>query len=265
MFKKIIKSILSEFGLELVKVSFLERKTIVGALGQIKKIWQPDVVIDVGAAFGDWSKKCSYFFPEAHYLLVEPLDEYNKKLQVVLTELKHTSSFPVALSSEEGKKVFHVHDDLVGSSLKKEVEGGKTDGTERTVPCTTLDKLTQDNNIKGNILLKLDVQGAEVEVLLGASETLKKAQCVILEVSLFKSFVEGQDFYDIVHFMKERGFVVYDVAGFLYRPFDGALSQVDLVFVKEDGVFRKFHGYATPEQRAKQNEKFKESNKVLLK
>ena len=49
--------------------------------------------------------------------------------------------------------------------------------------------------------------------------------------------------------MKDRSFVVYDIIGCNYRPYDGALAQVDLVFVKEDGRFRKYHYYATEKQR----------------
>ena len=56
--------------------------------------------------------------------------------------------------------------------------------------------------------------------------------------------------------MKERGFVLYDVLGYSYRLLDGAMSQVDLVFVQENGMFRKYHFYASKEQREAQNRLF---------
>jgi len=47
-------------------------------------------------------------------------------------------------------------------------------------------------------------------------------------------------------------------------PYDHALSQVDIAFVKKRSLFRKFHGYATREQREKQNKEFKNKlNKIL--
>ena len=49
----------------------------------------------------------------------------------------------------------------------------------------------------------------------------------------------------------------YDIYELQYRPLDHALSRVDVVLVKEDGQFRKFHHYATPEQRVKQNRECK--------
>jgi hypothetical protein len=52
--------------------------------------------------------------------------------------------------------------------------------------------------------------------------------------------------------MKQAGFAVYDIYGFNYRPLDGALCQVDMLFVKEKGRFREQHAFATAEQRQAQ-------------
>jgi hypothetical protein len=48
--------------------------------------------------------------------------------------------------------------------------------------------------------------------------------------------------------MKGLGFVVYDIFGEQFRPLDGALGQIDMAFVKENGIFRTDHAYATAEQ-----------------
>ena len=66
--------------------------------------------------------------------------------------------------------------------------------------------------------MKVDVQGAEVQVLNGASRTLQTTEAVILEVTLFGTMIGGPQLYDVVSRMNELGFVVYDVYGFLYRP-----------------------------------------------
>ncbi len=63
--------------------------------------------------------------------------------------------------------------------------------------------------------------------------------------------IGGPQLYDVVKFMKERGFVVYDIMDYGYRPLDGAMSQVDMAFVKESGRFRKDRSFATEAQREK--------------
>jgi hypothetical protein len=57
--------------------------------------------------------------------------------------------------------------------------------------------------------------------------------------------------------MKSLGFVANDISELQYRPLDNALSQVDIAFVKERGLFRQRHFYATPEQRETQNRRIR--------
>jgi len=102
--------------------------------------------------------------------------------------------------------------------------------------------------------LKADVQGAELEVLRGSSETLTSADLVILEVSFSRFFLDGPQFHDVVAFMRGAGFVFYNIFNLMYRPLDGALAQADVLFVPHESPLRLQHGYASPEQRRKQDQ-----------
>ncbi len=98
-------------------------------------------------------------------------------------------------------------------------------------------------------VLKVDVQGGELEVLAGATATLEGCELVLLEASLYE-LVPGQPLlHDVVAFMAERGWVVYDAYGGHLRPLDGALAQIDLAFARADGALRGDPSrYGTPEQ-----------------
>ncbi len=262
--KKYIKKIFSNFGYDLINKQASERQSLKGALQQIKKNWTPEVVIDVGAAFGTWTKECYKIFPKAQYLLIEPLTEYNRSLDKLKNEKNNIITINTAANSTTGTVFFNMHKDLVGSSLKNEIEGQEVDGKKIEVKSITLDDACMQNNLSGDFLIKIDVQGAELDVLEGAKNIFDKTECIILEVSLFKSFINGHDLFDIISYMKNIGFVPYDIFGFLYRPYDNALCQVDIVFVKTNSNFRKFQGYASKEQREKQNEKFEKKIDELL-
>jgi FkbM family methyltransferase len=212
----------------------------------------------VGAAFGIFTRECHKIFPDAHYLLVEPIEEYLPVLSKVVNALSHATNVTAVVAAHDGRTFLNVHHDLVGSSLYREVEEGTdVDGVRREVRAITLDRLVGEQNASLPFLLKIDVQGAELDVLAGAQKTLAGTEYVLLEVSLFHFFHQGPDFCDVVAYMKSKGFVPYDIYGLQYRPLDGALSQIDIAFVQEDGQFRKSHHYATPEQRAGQNREFK--------
>lgn len=269
MLKRTLKQLFSLFGFEIRRFpanSSEKRLSLAGALNHLRKQgWYPKTVIDVGAAFGDWSREASQIFSKAHYLLIDPLKEYGPALKKVLQNLDSADYIPVALIEGEEKKArINVHKDLVGSSLLKETEGAHVDGSERQVPAQKLDSIVNQSELQKPFLLKIDVQGAELKVLAGAEETINNTDVIILELSLFQSMKEGPQFYEVVAFLKKKGFVVYDIVGLSYRPYDNSLSQTDLVFVKEKSALRHFHGYAKPEQRKKQDRRFQNKQRPRL-
>ena len=236
-----------------------ERTSLEGVLQQVKNTgFTPATVIDVGAAMGSFSRTCSSVFPRAQYLLIEPLNEYLPALTKVVETIPGAAYEMRAASANESPVILNVHDDFVGSSLYQEVEEGTgVNGVPREVPAVTLDRLVAQRRAESPFMIKIDVQGAELDVLSGAEATLRHAELVVLEVSLFQFFKGAPLLCEVVAHMKSLGFVPYDLLGLQYRPIDGALSQVDVVFVKEHGAFRRIHAYATAEQRRVQNQDYR--------
>ena len=237
----------------------IPRHSLEGVLDQVKKTgFAPTTVIDVGAAMGSFTRTCHKFFPHAHYLLVEPLNEYLPALTKVIETIPEATYDMRAASASEDPVVLNVHNDFVGSSLYREVEEGTgVNGVPREVPAVTLDRLVEQRQAQRPFMVKIDVQGAELDVLSGAETTLRHTELLLLEVSLFEFFQSAPLLCEVVAHMKAQGFVPYDVLGLQYRPIDGALSQLDIVFVKEKGAFRRIHAYATAEQRRTQNQEYR--------
>jgi FkbM family methyltransferase len=257
MLKRCGNAILEPFGFEIRRKPVATerlRHTMCGALEHIKRLdFHPKTIIDVGAAFG--TEPLYTVFPIAKHVLVEPLEEFKPALDRLVTRFSHVGlEYIVAAGAEKsGTATLHVHPDLDGSSLYLEDEDSEVNGVPRLVPAVTLDQVCGERNLEGPFLVKVDVQGAELDVLKGGIETLKRTEYVVLEAVFFQVFINGPSFAEIIAFMKQQGFVVYEFFDPLYRPLDGAMSQIDIAFVKESGRFRKYHAYATREQRAAQN------------
>jgi FkbM family methyltransferase len=250
--KKIISGALTPFGVELVRAR--SRGSMTGALTQAKSAGLfPKTVIDVGAAFGGFTLECSTVFPAAKHLLIEPLEEYKPALLSVIDKVAGSEYIPAAASRKDGEIVINVHADLVGSSTYHEREKSSVNGAPRTVPAVTVDTLVKNSGVAPPFLLKIDVQGAELDVLAGAAKVLQETEYLVLEVSFFEFFEGGRQFHEVIAFLEGLGFVAYDILGLQYRPLDNALSQADIVFVKTNGKFRRDHFYATPEQRDAQD------------
>ena len=252
--KKFARQLLDLLGLEIhrkrQRAGQYARFSMHGCLEQaIQNGLKPETIIDVGAASGTLA--LYEVFPEARHILIEPLEEYIPHLNSLVDKLEQAEYIIAAATAKPGNLVLNVHPDLVGSSLYKEDEDSDVNGVERTIPAMTLDNICSERDTKGPYLIKIDTQGSELEVLKGAQTILKDTEFVILEVSFFKFFKGGPQVYDCISFMKNLGFVPYDIFDLQYRLLDGAMSQVDIAFVREQSQLRKYHSYATREQRAK--------------
>ena len=89
------------------------------------------------------------------------------------------------------------------------------------------------------VLLKLDTQGAEIEVLKGLGSRISEIDVLIVEAAMMEARHGIPQFADIVRFCDEAGFVVYDLLEGHMRAIDGALAQIDLAFVRKDSVLRQ--------------------------
>ena len=238
-----IKQALGAFRLEIRRTQ-RRRDSFEGFLAHVKNLgFEPETSIDVGVAHGTFELYTS--FPDATHLLIEPIQEFEGVMRHISRKFNKVEYVIAAASNTPGTVEINVHKDLSGSSTLKETSGTHVDGVPRQVPTVKIDDLCHERQLKGPYLIKIDVQGAELNVLDGAQEVLKETELVILEVSLFQFFTNGPQFFDVVSYMKERNFVVYDIFGGHLRPLDGALAQVDIAFAKADGVFRKSREYAT--------------------
>jgi FkbM family methyltransferase len=124
---------------------------------------RPSTVIDVGAATGTLELMSA--FPKSKFLLIEPLSEHKYKLNSL------HSAYDVdvvigAASDKDGLITLNVHPhQLDGSSVLREEMGEHTDGYRREVPCLRIDNYFKRNGYLGDVLLKVDVQGAELSVI----------------------------------------------------------------------------------------------------
>lgn len=201
-------------------------------------------IIDVGIAHGTHSIYAAY--PKARYYLVEPLEECRPVLERLKQKL-NAEYHLVAAGASNTEAVFHVHADLSGSSLLNQAEGKILDGIPRKVPVRRLDAVLPAN-LPRPVLLKLDTQGAELQALSGLGDLLPQIDVFIIEVSLMKFRDDTPEFAAVVEHMRSLRYVVYDILEGHVRALDGALAQVDLVFISEDSPLRKSHRFFSEEQ-----------------
>jgi FkbM family methyltransferase len=197
--------------------------------------FKPGGIIDIGACSGEWSKSIRKIFLFAPILMIEAREEERGALAAAVDSIGN-SWYVIALlgAVHKEKEPFTVSG--TGSSLFRERSNVAT--TLRVLPMTTLDDMMAEHpELTAPLLLKLDVQGAEIEVLKGAPKTLGMAEFVQLEVALLPYNDGAPLASETIAFMDRLGFAIFDIPGFI-RPLDKHLVQIDVLFARKASRLR---------------------------
>jgi FkbM family methyltransferase len=197
--------------------------------------FNPDFVLDVGASTGIWSHVVCKLFPNARYVLVEPLASIYRKQNDYLFVNHPTFDFvEAALSDHAGTMTMYVSSNFYGSSLFRAAVINNQEQTIE-VEVKTLDQLAEEKRISGRGLLKMDVQYAEHLVLAGAAHFIEQVDAIAIELSLRNLPHEAKTFLQMQNMMNDLGFEYFDDVG-EWRSSKGVLEQKDVLFVRRRSV-----------------------------
>lgn len=197
--------------------------------------FQPVNIIDVGAYRGDFARDCFTVWPDTHLTCFEP--QPHMREQLLMLERVYA-----------GKVV--VHDCLLGANIQEAVALFQAETASSVLqeyncehpaimrPMRTLDSFRNDFEFGPCDLLKLDVQGYELEVLKGSQEILNDVKVILAEVNLLDIHKGVPLLPDFVQWLYDRDFVPYDICGITRRPLDSACWQIDMLFVPLDSSLR---------------------------
>lgn len=206
-----------------------------GLLGLRERGVRLSSVVDVGACIGDWTRLCRKVFPEARVLMVEPQGRHAAALQAEQQRSGGLVTHVQALVGPPGmtQADFVVLDSGEGTGSSVLPEASDVPRHVETMAVCTLDELIARHGPAAPQMLKLDVQGFELEVLKGASAALSTAEFVLLELSLWPYNVGAPLAAEVMAWLDARGFRAYEVIDLSRRP-DGVMVQVDMLFVRGD-------------------------------
>jgi FkbM family methyltransferase len=212
-------------------------------LGHFLERHDVDVVLDVGAATGDYGRRIRTGGYQGRIWSFEPLKHAYKRLERVSAEDPGWSCERLALASEEGTAEINVAANSDSSSLLKMGERHARSypesvyiGTEN-IELRTLDSLW-DRLVKPGerAFLKLDVQGFEMEALRGAERSLPKVDGVQAELSLVPLYEGAPEWTEVISYLQERGFHVAALQPAFDDPKTGEVLQVDGIFTRDTRV-----------------------------
>jgi FkbM family methyltransferase len=198
-----------------------------------------NTVIDAGANVGQFARAVQLRFPQAAILSIEPLDDIADQLAANLSDVPGHKIFRTALGAHDGETRFFRNSYSQSSSvlpmLKK--QGGLLEGLYETeefhVRLSRLDTLLSSETLTPNVLLKLDLQGNELEALKGAEKTLTQCSHILLETVFEQEYVGEPIFEELWSYLKQQGFRFERPLNFSANR-AGSIVQMDALFAKAE-------------------------------
>ena len=203
------------------------------------------IVVDIGANDGWFAKSIFRFSPHAKVISFEPLKSQQAKLALIKKQYPNFSCFSSAVGDKECsmtiteyktsglsslRRINSAYSYFEGSGFSEEVVN------EYRVDVVTLDKqLSEMLSEQDKVVLKIDTQGYELEVLKGACALMKRGavKCILIELMTIKKYAGMVLYNEILEFLHERDFVLYDLCPFYYEKNNGRLSEIDAIFMHQ--------------------------------
>jgi FkbM family methyltransferase len=193
-------------------------------------------VIDVGANVGKFSRAALGMWPAATVIAFEALPAAAEEFQAANQLAGRVELHKVALGAHDGTIAFYPHEYSLSSSplpvpaaiQRRYPWARETPPIE--VPVRRLDAVLAGRVLAGPVLMKLDVQGYELEVLAGAPETLASVTAIVIEQA-FDAVYQDQPLFGASHRALEQ-------AGWrLVRPLDWRregerVAEMDCLYVR---------------------------------
>jgi FkbM family methyltransferase len=183
------------------------------------------LVIDVGIRTG--TPELYKSMPEAEFLIFEPDPDCEMKFRERFKKLKY-QYFNIALGASDGALTLRRQG---GASTFSTPFAGAADNRFTDfldVPVRRLDQVLDELGVTGQFGLKIDTEGFEYPVLLGAGKRLRDAEFVIAELDVLPRFKESVSFSQVVALLAEAGLELVSILN--ERP--GIQAFYDCLFIQ---------------------------------
>jgi FkbM family methyltransferase len=246
--KRIGRAPFHAVGLEVVSRQRRQPKTFPTWLDRLRHAkdlgFAPRVIFDGGAYRGYWARDVSRLFDGAQLVVIEP-NPYAR--EVIATTIADVRPAPIvvgdALGAAPGTASLHIWRENSkdrGASLLDHVSGEPRTTVDVTV--RTLDSIAGELGLVPDFV-KLDLQGGELAALQGSTGVLKTAELMLIEFGCLDAYIDRTTPRDLLDIMFENDYCLYDIVDCHYRPYDGALTGGDFIFVKNSSALRAYKGW----------------------
>ena len=237
--KRLVKNAAHMIGLDLHRLSVTSNPSylLLAALNHV----QADVVFDIGANIGQFAHELRFVGFSGEIVSFEPLSSAYAVLSKAAQADRKWKIHPrAAVGDQVGEIEINIAGNSVSSSILPMLEAHSSVAKDSAYVARECTPLIMLDSIAPTYLsatarpfIKIDTQGFESQVLDGAAETLKRAQGVLLELSLVPLYEGHKLWLEMIQRMADQGFTLWAIQSGFTDPRTGRSLQVDGIFLRQ--------------------------------
>jgi len=196
-------------------------------------------VLDIGANDGQFALDVRAHVPAAEIYSFEPLKDQFDKLCRRFAGQSNFHPFNVALGESNTTTTIKRSAFSPSSSLLDMTEAHKklypksAAQYPEEINLRRLDDMKKEMRIRGNLLVKIDVQGYEAAVIKGGAQIISKAVMVVVETSFLELYAGQPLFDDVYQLLRPLGFSYHGHKEQHWNEKTNELIYEDSIFVKD--------------------------------
>lgn len=213
----------------------------------IKKGLNLEIVYDIGAYRGEWSKNLNKKSLKNKKFYLFEANEVNEKFLV-----NSKFDFFIGVLSDSKKEINFYSRGLTGDSYYKEKSERYDERYKaKIITTTTLNDIVKKNNLKYPNFIKIDTQGSEIDILKGSNEILSNCNLLYLETPVIEYNLNSPSLSECVEYLNSIDFIPYDICEVHYM--DKMLVQIDILYIRKTKFLEIFPNQQTIDLLKKSN------------
>ena len=182
-------------------------------------------VLDIGAYEGQWSRLFTSIYPDANVLMIEANTEKEKTL-------KEIGNYKIALLGGKDNEEVDYYKCLNGVPTGNGIYPENTEHEFQPEKRKAITLTTLLGSEKGFDLIKMDVQGSELNIIKGALPIIKNTKYLLLELQTYPYNKGAPQIEEVVSYLHGLNFGFVDLFDLMYS--NNHLIQVDGLFINKN-------------------------------
>ena len=195
-------------------------------------------IVDIGANKGQFAIACREWAPNAFIISFEPLEGPSTIFKSLFADDKNVCLNQVAIGPNLQRSLIYISDHEDSSSLLPigpnqilNYPGTQEKGTLE-INVAPLSSYLSNEDIKSPAMLKLDVQGFEMEALKGCESLIANFDFIYCECSFIELYSGQKLAYEVISWLHQHQFKFINVFNTSYDQ-SGMAIQADFLFEKQ--------------------------------